>query len=94
MAKRLAKTRQDISNFLPKEEVCLAEEDEIYCYAILGDSNENTIYSDLTGRFPVESFDEKKLHFCCVCLQTKYYLYVTNEIPRRRKHASSIPGSI
>ena len=60
MAKRLAKTRRDVSNFLPEEEVCLAEEDEIYCYAILGDNNENTIYSDLTGRFPVESFDGKK----------------------------------
>ena len=66
MVHKLAKARHDISNFLPAEEVCLAEEDEIYCYAILGDNNEDTIYSDLTGRFPVESYDGRKLHFYCV----------------------------
>ena len=49
MANKLAKARHDISNFLPAEKVCLAEEDEIYCYAILGDNNEDTIYSDLIG---------------------------------------------
>ena len=63
----MAEARRDIGNFLPAEEMCLAEEDEIYCYAVLGDNNENTIYSDLTGRFPVESYDEKK-YFYCVCL--------------------------
>ena len=40
MANKLVKARHDISNFLPAEEVCLAEEDEIYCYVILGDSND------------------------------------------------------
>ena len=68
MAKKLVKARRDISNSLPADEVCLAEEDEIYCYVILGDSNDNTIYSDLTGRFSEESYDEKKhsisLHTC------------------------------
>ena len=56
-AKQITKTRKDISDLLPTEEVCLAEEDEIHCYAVLGDKNERTIYSDLTGRFPVESYD-------------------------------------
>ena len=67
MAKKLVKVHRDISNFLPAEEVCLAEGDEIYCYAILGDGNENPIYSDLTGRFPVESYNGKTtflLHTC------------------------------
>ena len=45
------------------EEACLAEEDKIYCYAVLGDKNERTIYSDLTGRFPVESYDGKHYIF-------------------------------
>ena len=67
MANKLMKARHDISNFLPAEEVCLAEEDEIYCYAILGDSNENTIYSDLTGRFPVESYDGKTTCLLLTC---------------------------
>ena len=28
---------------------------DIYCFAVIGDRNENTIYSDLTGRFPIQS---------------------------------------
>ena len=49
----MTKARKDVSILLPKEEVCLAEEDKIYCYAVLGDKNERMIYSDLTGRFRV-----------------------------------------
>ena len=60
IAKQITKARKDISNRLPAVEVCLAEGDKIYRYAVLGDKNECTIYSDLTGRFPVESYDGKK----------------------------------
>ena len=63
LIKKMAEARRDIGNFLPAEEMCLAEEDEIYCYAVLGDNNENTIYSDQTGRFPVESYDGKNYIF-------------------------------
>ena len=73
MANKLVKARHDISNFLPAEEVCLSEEDEIHCYAILGDSNENTIYSDLTGRFSVESYNGKNYMFIA-------YVYKLNTI--------------
>ena len=59
IVRQIAKTRKDISNLLPTKELYLAEEDKIYCYAVLGDKNERTIYSDLTGRFPVESYDGK-----------------------------------
>ena len=40
----------------PTEHVCSAIEDEIFCFAVIGDANENTIYSDLTGRFPIHSY--------------------------------------
>ena len=63
VARQITKTRKDVSNLLPTEEVCFAEEDKIYCYVVLEDKNERTIYSDLTGRFPVESYDEKKTTF-------------------------------
>ena len=59
IAKQITKARKDIRNLLPTEEVYLAEEDKLHCYAVLGDKNECTIYSDLTGRFLVESYDEK-----------------------------------
>ena len=81
IARQITKTRKDISDLLPTEEVCLAKEDEIYCYAVLGDKNERTIYSNLTGRFPVESYSGKKLHFYCVCVQTQFYFYDCNERP-------------
>ena len=81
IARQITKTRKDISNLLPTEEVCLAEEDKIYCYAVLGDKNESTIYSNLTGRFPVESYDEDKLHVYCVCVQTQFYFYDCSERP-------------
>ena len=63
MAKNMANARRKTSNFLLAEEVCLAQEDKIYCYAILGDNNNNTVYSNLTGRFPVESYDGKNYIF-------------------------------
>ena len=45
----------------------MAEEDKIYCYAVLGDRNNRTIYRDLTGRFPVEPYDGKNYIFiACV----------------------------
>ena len=49
--------RQDIQNKFPTEHVCSAIEDEIFCCAVIGDANENTIYSDLTGRFPIQSYE-------------------------------------
>ena len=33
-----------------------AEEDKIYCYIVLSNNNDNTLYSNLMGRFPIESY--------------------------------------
>ena len=41
----------------PIDHICSAHEDKIYCSAAIGDKNKNTIYSDLTGQFPVRSYD-------------------------------------
>ena len=32
-------------------------EDEIFCCAAIGDTHRETIYSDLTGRFPLHSYE-------------------------------------
>ena len=37
----------------PSEQICTAVDNEMFCFAVLVDQNEGTIYSDLTGRFPV-----------------------------------------
>ena len=46
-----------LPSWVPTEDVYFAHEDEIYCFAAIGDKNENTLYSDLTGQFPVRSYD-------------------------------------
>ena len=76
IAKKISKTRRDISNLLPTEEACATEEDEIYCYAVMGDRNERTIYSDLTGRFPVESYDGKNYIFIAYVYKLNFIFMV------------------
>ena len=49
--------RQDIKNMFPTEHVCSALEEQIYCCAVIGDTHKDTIYSDLTGRFPIQSYE-------------------------------------
>ena len=40
----------------PTKHVCTAQEDELFCYAVLGDKD-NKIYSNLTRQFPVRSYE-------------------------------------
>ena len=48
--------RQIVDDMQPQQEVCTAIDNEMFCFAALADQNENTIYSNLAGRFPVQSF--------------------------------------
>ena len=40
---------------------------------MLGDSNDRTIYSDLTGRFPVESYDGKNYIFIAYAYTLNFF---------------------
>ena len=40
----------------PPQHICNANENEIFVYAALADKINGVMYSDLTGRFPVESY--------------------------------------
>ena len=40
----------------PSGQSCTAEDDEMFCYSITTENNGNVIYSDLAGRFPIESY--------------------------------------
>ena len=77
--------RQDIKNMFPTEHVCSAMEDEIFCCAVIGDTHKDTIYSDLTGRFQIQSYDGMNYIFVA-------YVYKLNAILLRsmksRKDAS------
>ena len=57
----------------PPEQVCTAIDDEMFCFAILADQNENTIYSDPAGRFPVCSYSGMNYIFVA-------YVYKINAI--------------
>ena len=65
--------RKCVSDMSPAKQICSAEEDEIYCIAVIGNRNENTIYSDLTGRFPVQSYEGMQYIFVA-------YVYKINTI--------------
>ena len=39
----------------PPHQICTAIDNEVFCFAALMDANNNTIYSNLAGRFPVWS---------------------------------------
>ena len=45
--------RRDLKDMDPPQHMCAAIDGKSFCFAVLGDRNEDTIYSDLTGRFPV-----------------------------------------
>ena len=45
--------RAQVDNMSPHEQLCIAIDDEMFCFTILVDQNKYTIYSDLAGRFPV-----------------------------------------
>ena len=57
----------------PPEEACSAQNDEMFCFAVVNESKAGTIYSDLTGRFPVQSFTGMQYIFVA-------YIYTKNAI--------------
>ena len=71
----------------PTEHVCSAVEDEMFCCAVIGDKHKDTIYSDLTERFPIQSYEGMNYIFVA-------YVYKLNAILLRsmksREHASMV----
>ncbi len=65
--------QMDVSDMNPQEQACSANEDEMFCFAMLADANENTLYSDLTGQFPVRSYSGMQYIFVA-------YVYSKNAI--------------
>jgi len=65
--------RQIVDDMQPLQQSCTAIDNEMFCFAALADQNENTIYSDLCGRFPVRSFSGMNYIFVA-------YIYTINAI--------------
>ena len=66
-----ARTEADSIN--PPEQVCTAIDNEMFVFAALADANADTIYTDLTGRFPVRSYSGMQYLFIA-------YIYTINAI--------------
>ena len=49
--------RKDVHDMFPTEQVCAITEDDMFVFVMLGNAHANTLYTDLTGQFPVESYD-------------------------------------
>ena len=48
--------RLQVDYMNPAEEMCTAINNKVFCFAALADSTKGTIYSDLIGRFPLQSY--------------------------------------
>ena len=64
---------QELEDLAPMQHMYSASENEMFRFAILQDKKEHTIYSDLTGRFPIESYTG--MDYIIV-----YYVYKLNTV--------------
>ena len=65
--------RAIVDDMQPQQEVCTAINNAMFCFAALADQNENTICSNLAGRFPVQSYSG--MHYICIA-----YVFTINII--------------
>ena len=56
-----------------QQEACTAIDNKMFCFPALADQNENTIYSNLAGRFPAQSYSGMNYIFIA-------YVYTINAI--------------
>ena len=61
--------REELADLNPPQEMCAAEEAELFCFAALADAKEGVIYTDLPGPFPIESFRQMRYIFVCYAYQ-------------------------
>ena len=60
-------------DMVPQEQMCSAEDDDMFCYSITTNNDGNVIYSDSAGRFPVELY--AGMNYFLIC-----YVYKCNHI--------------
>jgi hypothetical protein len=79
--------RQDLKDMDPPQHMCSATGDDIFCVAVLGDRNKDTVYSDLTDRFLVHSFEGMEYIFVA-------YVYKLNTILLRSMKSRKTPAMV
>ena len=81
--------RQYLADINPPQLICNTMAPNIFCYAALADTVTGTIYTDLPGRFPVQSVWNTQ--YICVC-----YVYEANAIlvkPMKSRNDESFVGA-
>ncbi|KAL7538190.1 hypothetical protein ACHAXR_008359, partial [Thalassiosira sp. AJA248-18] len=73
MRQEIIDARTEADSINPPEQVCTAIDNEMFVFAALADTNADTIYTDLTGRFPVRSYSGMQYLFIA-------YIYTINAI--------------
>ena len=66
--------REALPDMEPTEEALSAIDDEILCYSITTDNDGNVVYSDLPGRFPIESYRGMNYFFVTYIYKCNYIL--------------------
>ena len=49
--------RKNVQDMFPTKQVCAMTKEDMFIFEMLGDTITDTLYTDLPGRFPVESYN-------------------------------------
>ena len=78
MTQEIMDARAQVDDMAPREQVCSAIDDEMFCFSVTTEYEGNVIYSDLPGRFPIESYAGMNF-FCRLHLQMQSHCHQANE---------------
>ncbi len=59
--------RAKVDCMFPPQEICAMQ--DMFCFAVLVDAITGTMYTNITGAFPVRSFKSMQQCVCCLHLQ-------------------------
>ena len=66
--------RSNEADMSPPHEICMAIDDEMFCFSVTTENDGNVIYSDLPGRFPIESYRGMNYFFVAYIYKCNYII--------------------
>ena len=66
--------RAKVDEMAPTEQICTAIDNENFCYAVTTSNDGNVVYSDLPGRFPIESYAVMNYLFVAYVYKCNYII--------------------
>ena len=74
MTREIMDARAQVDDMAPMEQVCSAIDDEMFCFSVTTEYEGNVIYSDLPGRFPIESYAGMNYFFVAYIYKCNYII--------------------